>query len=183
MHLSEILRRELTRLQARTGQDKLDIIETGSIRGTGDEYQQNDGWSTVTFAEHVKRYGGSFTSIDLDTSTAATVLKAKRLASHVNLVQGNSLDVLPEVIAGVQFDVAFLDSDNNASLIFNEFLIMRDAMRSPGLIIVDDVDIVSQEVVKGHDILPYARQHKIPHRIIKRDGEPGFHIGVLVFDL
>jgi hypothetical protein len=192
MHLSEILKRELSALQRRAGKEKLDILETGSIRGTGDNYRQNDGWSTVTFAEHVKRYGGSFTSIDLDTDAAEVVLKSRKLATHVNLVRGHSLDVLAGLTRldgaehdgeGGTVDVAFLDSDNNASLIFHEYLIIRHAMRSPGLVIVDDVDIASQEVVKGHEILPYARANNIPHRIIERTGEDGFRIGVLVFDL
>lgn len=195
MHLSKILNAELTAFSEKWGSAKLDIVETGTIRGDGDNYAQNDGWSTVTFAEWVKKNGGSFTSIDLDVSTAEKVLKRKKLRDHVQLVQGHSLEALAAIVQDNAIadpddaeqvgalDVAFLDSDNDASLIFHEYLIVKKVMRSPGLIIVDDVDIVSTEVVKGHEILPYARANGIPHRIVERTGEDGFRIGVLVFEV
>lgn len=188
MHLSEILASELEKFRARSGKDKLDIVETGTIRGEGANYQANDGWSTVTFAEQVKEHGGSLTSIDLDVATADKVLRAHRMRSQVKLVQGHSLDVLAVLLADAQakdkllFDVAFLDSDNNSDLIFNEYMQVTQLMRSPGLIIVDDVDIASSEVVKGHQLLPWAQVNDIPHRIINRAGE-GYRTGVLVFDV
>lgn len=188
MNLSEILADELDAFRARTGKDKLDIIETGSIRGDSDTYRVNDGWSTVTFAEYTKTYGGGVVSIDLDTSTADKVLRAKKLRSQVTLVEGHSIDQLAGMLATsaakgkTLFDVALLDSDNCGALIFHEYLIVRQMMREPGLIIVDDVDITSSEVVKGHEILPWAQANNLPHRLIERSGD-GYRTGVLVFEV
>lgn len=191
MHLSEILKAELKAFTERTGNKKLRILETGTIRGATPNYEENDGWSTVTFAEHVKANGGLFTSIDLDISTATTVLKSKKLYTHVQQIQGYSVDVLaglatsmytdPNATEG-SYDIAFLDSDNNGSLIFHEYMVVKHMMRSPGLIIVDDVNMNSQEVLKGHEILPWLIANEIPHRLLERTGD-GYRTGVLVFEV
>jgi predicted O-methyltransferase YrrM len=184
MRLSEILVAELDAFRQRTGKEKLDIVETGSIRGEGENYQLNDGWSTVTFAEQVKAHGGSLTSIDLDTATADKVLRSKRMRSQVDLVEGHSIEALSRIAAegSARFDVAFLDSDNDGALIFHEYLVVQHLMRSPGLVVVDDVDINSTGVVKGHQILPWARAHDIAHRLVPREGED-YRTGVLIFEV
>lgn len=200
MHLSEILKAELDSFRAAHTMESLDILETGSIRGTGANYQKNDGWSTLTFAEYAKKHGGSFTSIDLDTTAAETVLGKKGLRSQVNLIQGHSIEVLTGLVASAWasaektnkgevliggdgfLDVAFLDSDNDGALIFHEYLVVKSIMRTPGLIIVDDVDVMSTEVVKGHEILPWAKRMGIAHRVEIRHGD-GYQTGVLVFEV
>lgn len=200
MHLSEILTNELTAFAKRAGKKKLDILETGTIRGTTEEYQSNDGWSTLTFAAYAKVNGGKLISIDLNVENSRAVLKEHGLSSAVRLTQGHSISVLSGLLAsayanaekagenevrvgGAGFlDVAFLDSDNNGALIFHEYLIVSQLMRSPGLIIVDDVDIESAEVVKGHEILPWALANNVPHRIIERTGDD-VRTGVLVFEV
>lgn len=200
MHLSELLKEELLAFSKRAKGKELDIVETGTIRGDGENYRVNDGWSTLTFAEWATENGGQVTSIDLDISVAQRVLEDRELLSQVILMQGHSIEVLSTIVAqawsrvkknnkGVPvsldegfFDVAFLDSDNDGALIFHEYLVVKKIVRSPGLIIVDDVDIDSTEVVKGHEILPWARANNIKHRIVQRSGE-GYRTGVLVFEV
>lgn len=188
MHLSEILNAELASFRERTGKARLDILETGTIRGTTENYRVGDGWSTITFAEHVKANSGSLTSIDLDISNAELVLKDKRLTKYVNLIKGSSVQEINALASGKtratkrSVDVAFLDSGNDASLTFSEYLTVREIMRTPGLIIVDDVDMNSHEVVKGHEIVPFLQAQGIEHRIIERMGD-GFRTGVLVFEV
>ena len=188
MHLSEILKAELNAFRERTGKTRLDILETGTIRGAGDNYRQGDGWSTITFAEYVKANGGSVTSIDLETDTASTVLKANRLASHVKLVKASSVDVLEEMAAKKaktskgSLDVVFLDSANDADLTLREFRVASLLMRSPGLIMIDDVDMASHEVVKGHKVVPWLDAKGAQYRIIERVGD-GFNTGVLVLEV
>lgn len=194
MHLSEILTTELAAFAKKHKVKSLDIVETGTIRGDGENYQRNDGWSTVTFAEYVKKNGGSLISIDLDVTVAEKVLKAKKLQGHVSLQQGHSIEVLADLVYRNSpadpddaehygsVDVAFLDSDNDGALIFHEYLVVKKLMRSPGLILVDDVDIESTGVVKGHQILPWAIAHEIPHRIVTRTGDD-YQTGVLIFEV
>ena len=59
MHMSEILKAELDAFRERTEKTRLDILETGTIRGAGENYHRGDGWSTATFAEYVKANGGT----------------------------------------------------------------------------------------------------------------------------
>lgn len=184
MHLSDILTAELAALRTRAGKDKLAIVETGSIRGEGDQYHVNDGWSTLTFAREVKQHGGSFISIDLDTSTADKVLRAEKLRSQVKLVECPSIEGLTRLARNLNtFDVAFLDTLNDSTLTFHEYLIARQLMNTPGLIMIDDVDKKSKEFLKGHEILPWAEENNIPFRLIERTGENGFHTGVMVFEV
>lgn len=188
MHLSEILITELAELRKRAGKEKVDIVETGSIRGDSDNYRENDGWSTVTFATEIKEHGGSMTSIDLNTAVADKVLRSKKLRSQVTLIEGHSIDVLSRMDADsaakakTRFDVAFLDSDNDGELIFREFMLVTQMMRSPGLIVIDDVDTKSEGVVKGHLVMPWVEQQGISHRLITRTGD-GYSTGVLFIDV
>jgi hypothetical protein len=47
----------------------------------------------------------------------------------------------------------------------------RKLVRSPGLILVDDVDLGSQGVVKGHLVVPWLESQEIPYEIVRREGE------------
>lgn len=203
MHLSEILNAELAKLRGRSTAfegNPLDILETGTIRNTGENYRVNDGWSTLTFAEDVAECGGSLTAIDLDVSAAQEVIRAHELERHVTFHQGHSIDVLSGILAnaygnakknskgqlilgGVGFvDVAFLDSDNDAGLILHEYLLVNRIMRSPGLIMVDDVDLTSEVVMKGHGLVPWLAARGIPYRTEIRHGD-GYQTGVLVIEV
>lgn len=209
-HLSEILKTELARLRERvwvetdatTANVALDILETGTIRNTGENYHVNDGWSTLTFAEEVREHGGHLTAIDLDVSAAREVLTARDLTSRplVTFWEGHSIDVLSGILANAYgnaektntgdlilggdgfVDVAFLDSDNDGGLILHEYLIVLRMVRSPGLIMVDDVDMDSTGVTKGHQIVPWLDAHGTPYRLEKRHGD-GYETGVLVIEV
>lgn len=174
MKLQEIISRELS---ARGG--GLVMLETGTIRGSGENYERGDGWSTVAFARHVREAGGTFMSIDLDTAVSHDVLTREGLREFVDLRQGHSLEVLPDVVGeGHRFDVVLLDSDNDPDLIMNEFLEIRAAMKPGAVLLVDDVEPQSMGVVKGHKILPILRGEGYEPEIIAREGD-GFTTGVM----
>jgi len=186
MHLSEILTAELSAFRARHGLDRLDIIETGTIRNTGEAYRINDGWSTLTFVDHVSDDGGTYLGIDLNVDAAVAVLKDHGLIHQAEFMQGHSIDVLSGLLGeggnAAMFDVAFLDSDNDSGLILHEYLIVSRLMNSPGLIMVDDVDPDSTGVVKGHQIIPWLDAHGTPYRLEKRHGD-GYETGVLIIEV
>ena len=209
MHLSEILKTELAKLRDRMRVDggattadavELDIVETGTIRNPGEAYRINDGWSTLTFAEEVAEQGGRLTAIDLDVSAARDVLSVHGLMDGVTFFEGHSIDALSGMLANAYgnakktnkgqlllggdgfADVVFLDSDNAAGLIFHEYLIAKRLVRSPGLIIVDDVDMTSDVVIKGHQLIPWLDAHGTPYRLEKRHGD-GYETGVLVIEV
>lgn len=208
-HLSEILKDELATLRDRMRVEagsktaetvELDILETGTIRNTAENYRVNDGWSTLTFAEEVANQGGSLVAIDLDVSAAREVIEGRGLDLRVTFFEGHSIDVLSGMLAnayggakrtsggkltlgGSGFaDVAFLDSDNNAALILHEYLIVKRMVRSPGLIMVDDVDMSSADVVKGHEIVKWLERDGTPYRLQKRHGD-GYETGVLIIEV
>lgn len=207
-HLSEILKTELAKLRdrmrmvphSRLVEVPLDILETGTIRNTGENYRINDGWSTLTFAEEVANQGGSLVAIDLDVSAAREVIEGRGLDLRLTFFEGHSVNVLSGMLAnaygrakraadgqlilgGSGFtDVAFLDSDNDAALILHEYLIVKRMVRSPGLIMVDDVDVESSGVVKGHDIIPWLEREGTPYRVEIRHGD-GYRTGVLIIEV
>jgi hypothetical protein len=209
MHLSEILKTELAKLRGRMRVDagstsaptvELDIVETGTIRNPGEAYRVNDGWSTLTFAEEIAEQGGTLTAIDLDVSAARGVLSAHGLMDGVTFYEGHSIEALSGMLANAYahakkandghvflggdgfVDVAFLDSDNAAGLIFHEYLVAKRMVRSPGLIMVDDVDMTSDVVLKGHQLIPWLDAHGTPYRLEKRHGD-GYETGVLVIEV
>lgn len=181
-HFSKLLTGELDAYSERTGRSALTILETGSIRNEAEEYHQNDGWSTLTFAQHVKAFGGSLTSVDLDISAADAVLTRHGLRDTVNLVEQHSIEFLAgEVAAAAQYDVVLLDSENDADLILHEYLLAKSL--SPGLILVDDVEPGSPTVVKGHKLLPLIQATGVSWRMLRRTGAGSFSVGVLALDL
>lgn len=174
MDLKEIIQRELAELGG------VNIVETGTIRGEGEQYRTGDGWSTVALAEHVRDYGGTLTSIDLDVSTARKVLTDQGLDGYVTLMEGHSVQVLAQLLSDCRrFDVALLDSDNDAQLILHEYLAVSPMLQRPGLLIVDDVDLESELVLKGHELVPWLDREGVTYEIVQRDCD-GYTTGVLI---
>lgn len=181
-HFSQLLTAELDAYRERTGSSDLAILETGSIRNEAEEYHQNDGWSTLTFAQYVKEHGGSLTSVDLDIAAADRVLTRHGLRDTVNLVEQHSIEFLAgEVLTNAQYDVILLDSENDADLILHEYLLAKNL--GPGLVLVDDVEPGSRTVVKGQKLLPLLEQSGAPLRMLRRTGAGSFSVGVLALDL
>lgn len=187
MHLSDLFKKELAGFRERTGRTALNILETGTIRNEGQQYQQNDGWSTVTLAEDVRDNGGSLTSLDLSVSASNNVLTSLGLREFVTLVEGYSVDTLAGMLDyerqfRPQFDVVLLDSDNDGNLILHEFMVVRRMMAPGSLLLIDDVDLQSTGVVKGHAIAPWLEHHDISYRIETRTGT-GYQTGVLIAEV
>lgn len=181
-HFSQLLTDELAAYSARTGRTDLAILETGSIRNEAEEYHQNDGWSTLTFAQHVKEHGGSLTSVDLDITAADVVLNRHGLRDTVNLVQQHSIEFLAGALAEeARYDVILLDSANDDDLILHEYLLARHL--GPGLILVDDVEPGSATVIKGRKLLPLVQSFGVSWRMLRRTGAGSFSVGVLALDL
>lgn len=183
MNLKEIIQNELATFETecfhgyRKGKS---IVETGTIRGDGEQYRIGDGWSTVALAEHVRYNGGMVTSIDLDVSTARKVLTRFDLDGYVTLVEGHSIQRLTQLaVAGERFDIALLDSDNDPQLILDEYLVVSTMLNRPGLLIVDDVDLVSELVLKGHKLVPWLDYEGTSYEIVQRDCD-GYTTGVLI---
>lgn len=187
MHLSDLFKKELAGFRERTGRTALTMMETGTIRNEGVNYQQNDGWSTVTLAEDVRDNGGSLLSIDLSVAASENVLTRLGLREHVGYRQGYSVDVLADILSlppedRPSYDVVLLDSDNDDNLILHEFLVVQHLMAPGCLLLIDDVDLHSTGVVKGHAIAPWLERHGIQYRIEARTGD-GYQTGVLVAEM
>lgn len=164
--MTDLLTAELDQLRARRGYDELSILETGSIRNENESFRDSDGWSTLTFAEYTKKYGGTVTSIDLDTSAARRVLKKYGASERVTFIDGYSVEVLANLVAAHRsFDVIMLDSDNDAQLILHEYLVAKQLATRGTLIVFDDIDTrEGTDVVKGHQVVPWLEKRAITHR-------------------
>ena len=190
MHLRDILRVHLDQLSDPSGRG-LRIVETGTIRGDEERYAQDDGWSTVHMAqwaeEHFERDDSRrplIISIDLEIDTAQRVLERHDLLPYVDLVQGHSVDILGSMIAdglgGHDVDLAYLDSDNDPTLILCEFLLVSRLVRPGGIILIDDVDPSSKSGArKGHAVMPWLDARQQEYSIVGRAGA-GYSTNVLV---
>lgn len=166
MNMQEILTAELAAFRQRTGKIALDILEIGTIRRTGDEYADGDGWSTLVWARDIQANGGHFTAVDLHTEAADTVLTDNGLRKEAHLVTGYSVDIMGVMLMrGETFDVIFLDSDNDPVLVMDEYFLARRLLTPHGLIIADDVDQGPDDVRKGDRLIPYLTERGQKHRI------------------
>jgi hypothetical protein len=194
MIAADLIRAELAKFRSRIANDRdplaaehLTIVETGSIRNDDPAYEVDDGWSTLTFAEDVNAHEyGRLYSIDLDISTAERVLRQRdALTDHVTLIEGYSIDVLAELV-GLGFldfaaDVLYLDSDNDGQLILHEYLVARRFLKTPGLVMVDDISRRSPDVRKGHELIPWLDRAGVGYRIEQRTARH-FRTGVLIIE-
>jgi Methyltransferase domain len=183
MYLSELLTAELHALADRIDHPVI-ILETGSIRSGYEQYRLNDGWSTLTFAEWVAERGGRAISVDLDTTAAELVLRTAGLRDHVDLIRGDSLDTLHDLIYGgdpPRVDLLFLDSANDGDLTFKEYMLGRQLLSRPAVVIVDDVDLSDPNICKGDDLIPYLASQGVPYRLARRNGTT-YSTGVLIVE-
>lgn len=167
--LADLIDTHLTKLRTRLERSNLVTLETGSIRSDQIRFRDGDGWSTVALATNVKVHGGRSTSVDLDTSVASQVLSTNGLHDYVRLIDGHSIDKLGEyLLTGEKFDFILLDSDNDAALILHEWYLAKRLINPGGIIMVDDVEPGSKEVLKGNDLIPHLNLHKIQYSLHKR---------------
>lgn len=183
MRQEDILIREMDRLRNKLDRRELHVLETGSIRNTGEPYRRGDGWSTLAFAVQTQIFGGSTTSIDLNVDAAHQVLTDNGVRRQVSLIPGYSIDVLAALLdeSKTRFDLILLDSDNDPNLILHEYFIAKRLLRGGGVIIVDDVDPQSTTVMKGHALQPWLDEHGVEYHIQQREGN-GFTTGMMVID-
>ena len=188
-HLHQILDEELVRF----GQSYIEIVETGSIRGTGDTSEIGDGYSTLYFARRCIEWGGHLVSIDLNVATARMVLAEREPRNNVTLVENHSIAALARQLAlwdAGHIDVAFLDSANDAQLVLHEFMICEQLVRNGGLVLIDDVHLPhhvvgenQQRAAKGDLVWGYAEKAGYKVRVHERDGYAGYKCGVLAIDI
>jgi len=186
MHLHDILKLEF----ARFGNRPLNIVETGTLRNDTEPSRIGDGWSTIFFAERVKQLGGKLWSIDLETGGADRMLRQRGLRDCCELLQRHSLAALASLCRAhdLSIDIAFLDSDNDGTLIYHEFLVASELVAAGGLILMDDVRMAhhltgeAQLARKGDVVLPYVVENKLAHRLHERHGWNDYRTGVLAVD-
>lgn len=188
-HLHQILDEEL----AKFGHSYIEIIETGTIRGTGDTSEIGDGYSTLYFAKRCIDWGGHLVTIDLNVATARKVLAERAPNHNVTFVENYSIAALARQLAvwgATHVDVAFLDSANDAQLVLHEFMICEQLMRPDGLVLIDDVHLPhhvvgenQQRAAKGDLVWDYAKKAGYTIRVHERDGYAGYKAGVLAIDM
>ena len=178
MHLHDVFDVIFERFNARTD---VHVLETGTIRDSAHKGFVGDGWSTLYFGNTFRET----VSIDLDISVACGVLRAEKLLDRVDLIQGDTRIELPKLMeSNRQFDIVFLDSDNNADLIFDEFQIARQMTKSRGLIVIDDVELPDTTfgALKGSRVIAWLVEHRVPFTLHERSGWNGYRTGVLVVE-
>lgn len=167
---SDVLNNEIEKLTEVLGRREVRILETGCIRCADEPHRIGDGWSTLTFATYVQENGGRATSVDLDTSSAATVLKKNGLTGYADLVQGDSLAYLDSLVAADrQFDMILLDSASDPEHILREWDRAVQMVGHPGVILIDDVQHDAETCgTKGSLIIERLARNGVAFRGLKR---------------
>jgi len=99
------------------------------------EVGTNTGISSIVFARALQdnRILGKITTIDIDSEAlkkARAQMERARLERYIEVVEGNSLDVLPRILkASSSFDLCFLDGDHRFETVNAEFELVRPHCR------------------------------------------------------
>jgi len=136
------------------------IVETGTLRDAEPEPNYlSEERSTLAIAQWIESTGDPHVLHSIDLSEehivrSKAVLAAHKLEHLVQFHQGHSDDVLNTLKFPVDF--AFLDSDTDPLVILSEYSIVKQRMREPGIILIDDVFKENIGVNKGRLALPVA---------------------------
>ena len=167
--LCDLIETCLTELRQDPKKSKLALLETGSIRSADLRHRDGDGWSTIALATDARLNHSTATSIDLDTRTADAVLASHGLHDCVQLVQADSVDTLASYLnEQKKFDFILLDTANDAQLTLHEYVIARHLIAKGGIILIDDVEPGSRDVVKGNQVVFYLDRMQDDFQIVKR---------------
>lgn len=117
------------------------IIETGSLHTDSEDGKIGEGWSTLHIARflHDSPWGHRFVSIDTDISTCDRVLQREGLRWLVELLEGDSRQVIPNIRGLV--DAVYLDSGDGSDprLMLEEALLLIPKAAPGALFCCDDV--------------------------------------------
>jgi len=101
-------------------------------------------------------------------------------AHSIDYLVGALADAYPGVDGPDGTHLAYLDSDNDPTLILCEYLLVTRLMPSGGIVLVDDVNLAAgSESLKGHAVVPWLERHNQPFTIVQRQGQ-GYRTGVLI---
>jgi predicted O-methyltransferase YrrM len=137
------------------------IVETGTIRSHLWDYKIGDGHSTLRFAEYCSRFGGKLYSIDIDPHAVVVSksLVAERFPNaDVEVIESDSVAYLKSFEDPI--DVLYLDSDNDANLIFEELKAALSNLHSESVVLIDDCFKKGEyDVEKGELVIPYLEEN------------------------
>lgn len=157
----------LTRL-SRITPGPLCYVETGTIRDRepfpGDPV---DARSTLAVARWLRRHGGKGFSIDLSSKHVAisrAVLLQERLQDTFEILCGDGADILRDLEARPDF--VLLDSDSDPEVTFREFIAVREKLRQPAFVMIDDIG--RNGVNKGQKVLELMTREHQPWCMVDR---------------
>lgn len=139
------------------------IIETGTLRDPEPEPGlEKEERSTLAIAQWIESTGlpHKFCSIDYslqNINTSQQVLEAHGLRSRVAYFCDDSRIALSTKLLE-KVDFALLDSDTDPDVILGEYNSIREAMKDPGIIVIDDCFKQNIGVDKGKLVIPLAKK-------------------------
>ena len=157
----------LNEIEVNYPDELLIIVETGTIRNTGDDWKIGDGHSTVEIAEWNKDRDGFFYSVDLNTDVCEKYLEELNLKDMVALIKEDSIEFLKRLKIYLPVHFAYLDSANDPDHCFKEFELVIKIMPKGAIILVDDCDPDANIVSKAQKVLQHCITNKLDYTIIE----------------
>ena len=137
------------------------IVETGTIRSHLWDYKVGDGHSTLRFAEYCSRFGGKLYSIDIyphAVVVSKSLVEERFPNADVEIIESDSVAYLKSF--GEPIDVLYLDSDNDANLIFEELKACLGNLGPESVVLIDDCFKKGDyDVEKGELVIPYLEEN------------------------
>lgn len=145
---------------------KINIIETGSVRGLEDHSRMGDGWSTYHWLEHSQKTGSNVWTVDIHSHAVNMTNKLKEKyfpdVNNFQAILGDSIEFLKGFTEKI--DLLFLDSfdycgdEENINKChlhsLNEFKASEEKMTEGSYVLIDDV-FNSDWDGKGKLCIPY----------------------------
>lgn len=123
------------------------VLEIGRIRATDPAHEIGDGWSTLQFAKNGKV--DVLYSIDNNPETLKACATFPEIRDNDKIVFLDSA----EGLSGLEFDLIYLDAEENAQATVDHFRSVEGLMADGCLVLMDDV----RDGSKGDLLMPLLR--------------------------
>lgn len=155
----------------RTGKEKLRVLEVGVLRNMDNDHRDGDGHSTLAFVRFLsQRPGSAYVGIDLSPREARRAVDSEGFGGFCDFYEGDSVATMSELVMdGEEFDVIYLDADNDGAATMREYLLALDLISRPGLIMGDDMNTNHSQVRKGRVLIPFLIEDRADYRIRRRN--------------
>lgn len=139
------------------GDTHINIVETGTTRGSLGGGPLGDGWATILWAWYADFYDGWVYTVDIDRACLDACRILTSYYKNIHYINMDSVEYLSRFMNTIH--LLYLDSADDPELMYQEFVTAEPKLDKEAYILLDDV---GPDFIRGKGTIlgPYLMKHK-----------------------